>query len=75
MNDTASPTPDYLGYELYQDSPGHATVWANSGAGLLTPPRLRRRRLATSPVYGRVPAGQDVPWISYTDTVVATVNF
>ncbi|MFI5394784.1 MAG: spore coat U domain-containing protein [Candidatus Binatia bacterium] len=74
MNDTASPTPDYLGYELYQDS-GHATVWTNSGAGLLSPAAAPSKAARNFSVYGRVIAGQDVPQNSYTDTVVATVNF
>jgi spore coat protein U-like protein len=66
---------DYLSYEIYQES-GHATVWGNSGAALLTPPVAPDKNARTFPTYGRIPAGQDVPaGASYTDTVTATVNF
>ena len=73
MNDGGT---SYLTYELYKDS-GYSAVWGNSGGNLLTP--------ATNPaasnaavnitVYGRVAAAQNVIAGSYTDTVVATVNF
>ncbi|MBI1873416.1 MAG: spore coat protein U domain-containing protein [Acidobacteria bacterium] len=65
---------NYLNYELYQDS-GHATVWGNSGAGLLSPAAAPSKAARNFSVYGRVASNQDVPAGSYTDTVVATVNF
>lgn len=64
---------NYLTYQLYQDS-GRTTVW---GTGTdkndtgVAPSKAAR----AFTVYGRVPAGQDVPAESYSDTVVATVNF
>jgi spore coat protein U-like protein len=67
-------TTDYLNYALYQDS-GRATVWGNSGAGLLFPVAAPDKNPRTFTVYGRIPSAQDVPAGSYTDTVVATVNF
>jgi spore coat protein U-like protein len=67
-------TTDYLNYALYQDS-GRATVWGNSGAGLLSPVAAPDKNPRTFTVYGRIPSAQDVPAGSYTDTVVATVNF
>jgi spore coat protein U-like protein len=67
-------TTDYLNYVLYQDS-GRATVWGNSGAGLLSPVAAPDKNPRTFAVYGRIPSAQDVPAGSYTDTVVATVNF
>lgn len=67
-------TTDYLNYALYQDA-GRATVWGNSGAGLLSPVAAPDKNPRTFTVYGRIPSGQDVPAGSYTDTVVATVNF
>lgn len=74
MTDGAG-TPSYLSYELYQDAPG-GTVWGNSGASLVTPPTAPSKAPRSFTVYGRIPAGQDVPVAaSYSDTVVATVNF
>ena len=67
-------TTDYLNYALNQDS-GRATVWGNSGAGLLSPVAAPDKNPRTFTVYGRIPSAQDVPAGSYTDTVVATVNF
>ncbi len=71
MKDAAT---DYLNYALYQDA-GRATVWGNSGAGLLSPAAAPDKNPRTFTVYGRIPSAQDVPAGSYTDTVVATVNF
>jgi spore coat protein U-like protein len=65
---------NYLNYALYQDA-GHATVWGTAGAGLLTPVAAPSKAPRTFPVYGRIPAAQDLPAGTYTDTVVATVNF
>jgi len=67
-------TTNFLNYALYQDS-GHATLWGNSGAGLLSPVAAPSKAPRTFTVYGRIPAGQDLPAGTYTDTVVATVNF
>lgn len=65
---------NYLNYALYQDS-GHATVWGNSGTGLYSPGAAPSKAPRTFTVYGRIPAAQDLPAGTYTDTVVATVNF
>jgi len=65
---------DLLTYELYTDT-GRSTVWgsgAGAGQTIATAPNKNPR---TFTVYGRVPAGQDVGAASYTDTVVATINF
>ncbi len=70
----AGPNGNYLSYELYQDS-GRATVWTDSGSGLLTTPPAPNKNARDFTVYGRVPAGQDVEAGNYSDTVTATVNF
>ena len=70
---TAGPA-DYLSYELYQDTT-RATLWGNSGANLFTPPAAPSKSARTFPIYGRIPAAQGSTTGSYTDTVVATVNF
>lgn len=64
---------DYLTYELYQDS-GRTTVWGTGGSSF-TPPVAPSKAARLFPVYGRVPAGQDVRAGAYSDTVTATVNF
>jgi spore coat protein U-like protein len=61
---------DRLTYNLYEDS-GYTTVWNNVAQGL-KPGKVFPVNI---PVYGRVPAGQNVPPATYTDTVVATVFF
>jgi len=71
---TGGGSPSYANYEVYQDS-GHATVWGSSGAGLLSPSAAPSKAPRTFTVYGRVAAGQDIPPGSYSDSVVATVNF
>jgi spore coat protein U-like protein len=65
---------NYLSYELFQDS-GRTTVWSNAGAGLRSPGAAPSKAARNFTVYGRVASDQDVPAGSYSDTVVATVNF
>ena len=65
---------NFLTYELYQDS-NRSTVWGNSGAALYNSGTSPSKDARTFSVYGRVAGNQDVPAGSYTDTIVATVNF
>jgi spore coat protein U-like protein len=65
---------NYLTYELYKES-GHVTVWGASGGALLSTSAAPSKASRDFTVYGRVTAGQDATAGSYTDTVVATVNF
>lgn len=65
---------NFLNYGLFQDA-GRATVWGTSGAGLLSPVAAPSKAPRTFTVYGRIPAGQDLPAGTYNDTVTATVNF
>ena len=63
----------FLEYQLYTNA-GRTDVWGDDLGGLylgVAPSRDPR----TFNVYGRVPARQDATVGSYTDTVVATVNF
>ena len=73
-----------LQYNLFQppnNTPGTActfpgtTAWTTTGAGLLTlsSPTTKAARLYN--VCGTIPGGQDVAVDSYTDTVIATINF
>ncbi len=81
MKDSGS---NLMTYELYQPpsaTPGAAcsysspAVWGNSGAGLFTPAAAPDKNARTYNICGEVAAGQDLPFGSYTDTVLATVNF
>ncbi len=64
---------DFLDYELYSDT-SRSIVWtdlaganpvAGTGTGLDVP----------HIVYGRIPAGQEVPADSYSDTINVTIEF
>ena len=50
-------------------------VVGNSGANLYTRPVAPTKNARTFTIYGRIPAAQGSTIGSYTDTVVATVNF
>jgi spore coat protein U-like protein len=65
---------NYLTYELFQDS-GRTVSWTNAASGVLTPLAATSKASRDFTVYGRVAGNQDVPAGSYTDSVVATVNF
>lgn len=63
---------NYLSYALYQDA-ARTTVWGNTTA---TDVEITGSGAAqTNTIYGTIPAGQNVPAGSYSDTVIATVDF
>lgn len=64
----------FLTYELYKEE-SRITPWRNSGTGLLSLGTAPSKTARSFPVYARLPGGQDVPAGTYTDTIVATVNF
>jgi spore coat protein U-like protein len=77
----------FLAYELYQPSattpaatctfPG-STIWNASGSGIFSPSGVNNWGAAspkTFNVCGTVPRGQDAAADSYTDSVIATINF
>ena len=78
---------NHLTYELYHPSastpgapctfPG-TTVWGTSGGAIFTPSGVAGWGAASTKTFnvcGTVPNGQDVAADSYTDSVVATINF
>ena len=65
---------NFLTYELYKET-GRVTVWGAAGGALLSTSAAPSKAARDFTVYGRVTAGQDATAGSYTDTVVATVNF
>jgi spore coat protein U-like protein len=74
MASTTAGVTSYLNYALYQDA-GYNTVWGNVAGSWLTTTAATNKQARTYTVYGQIPGGQDEPAGSYTDTVVATVNF
>ena len=65
---------EYLTYELYKDT-ARATVWGDTADTALDVPAAPNRNPRNFTVYGRVAPAQDAAVGTYTDTVVATVNF
>lgn len=63
---------NFLSYALYSDT-GRTTTWGDTaGTGV---PHTGTGTLTALTVYGQIPAGQNVPATSYSDTVVATITF
>lgn len=78
---------NFLAYDLYHPSaatpdaictfPG-VTVWSTLGTGLFTPSGIAGWGALSAKIFnicGTIPKGQDVPAASYTDSVIATINF
>ncbi|HEY6844338.1 MAG TPA: spore coat U domain-containing protein [Thermoanaerobaculia bacterium] len=67
--------PDFLNYALYKDA-ARTQVWGTGLAGGATLTYNSASKAATNlTVYGTVPGGQDVTVGSYSDVVVATINY
>ena len=66
---------DFLGYALYKDS-ARTQVWGSGMAGGSTTSYFALTKGATAlTVYGAVPQAQDVSVGSYSDSIVATINY
>ncbi len=65
---------DTLGYNLYTSS-ARTTVWGDGSGATSTVIGTGSGVLQSLSVYGRVPASQNVPVGSYSDTVTATISF
>ncbi|MDF0544405.1 spore coat U domain-containing protein [Sphingobium sp. H39-3-25] len=66
-----------LQYNLYTNA-ARSQVWGNGTGGSVAVTNNFSALLAvdqTTPVYGRIPAGQNVPAGTYSDTIVVTVTF
>jgi len=75
---TTGGAPTTLAYQLYRDSAG-TSVWGDGSAGTVTVQGVEALVLLGSgrniPVYGRLPARQNVAPGVYADTVVVTVTY
>jgi spore coat protein U-like protein len=63
-------TDDYLSYEVFTDG-SYGTMWDNTTGKDVT----GTGAVLDTTVYGRIPAGQNVPAHAYSDTVIATITF
>lgn len=63
-----------LNYALYQEA-GRTTNWGNTPGTNTPAPTTAPIAASSLTVYGRVPAGQNVPAGNYTDTITVTVNY
>lgn len=70
----ASGTSAFLTYELYSDQ-GYSIVWTNTGSGMVDAGAAPDKNPRPFTVYGRIASGQDAAVGTYTDSVLATVNF
>jgi spore coat protein U-like protein len=67
---------NYLQYNLYKDA-AYAQVWGDGTGGTVTLANTNSGS-GTGPthtIYGRIPAGQDLPVGTYTDSIVITITF
>jgi spore coat protein U-like protein len=71
---TMTSGTNLLAYNLYLD-PTRLTVWGDGSAGTGTVSGTGTGATVGSPVYGRIPAGQNAYVGSYTDIVTVTVTF
>lgn len=76
MRRMSGPLGEFLTYDVYLDS-GHSNIWnsVNTVSATSTSKTVPLGGPAGVPGYGQVPAAQNVRPGSYTDTVVATVNY
>jgi spore coat protein U-like protein len=65
-----------LSYNLYLDAAA-TQIWGNGtgGSQRYGPIVPQNNRATNVTIFGRIPAGQDVTVGSYTDTIIATINF
>jgi len=70
------PPGAHLQYNLFLDA-GHATIWGDGTGvtGLYGPNAPADNATVMVPIFGSIPAGQDVPIGGYSDTITATINF
>ena len=66
--------PYTLSYNLFTD-PTRLTIWGDGSAGTGTFSGAGTGSIIGTPVYGRIPAGQNAYVGSYADSVTVTVTF
>ena len=64
-----------LNYNLYLD-PGGSQIWGDGTSGTQKfSATTSNNQTLNLPIFGRMPAGQDVSVGIYSDTIIATINF
>ena len=63
-----------LNYNLYTNA-ARTTIWGDATSGTSQYGPFTPIATGTRTIYGRIPISQDASAGSYTDTVVATINF
>lgn len=71
---TLTTVGSVLAYNLYLDST-RLTIWGDGTGGTGTFSGVGTGAKVDTPVYGRIPAGQNVAVGSYSDLITVTVNF
>jgi spore coat protein U-like protein len=71
---TMTNGPHVLAYNLYVD-PTHLTIWGDGTSGTVTVSGTGTGANAGTPVYGRIPAGQNASVGTYADLITVTVTF
>jgi spore coat protein U domain-containing protein, fimbrial subunit CupE1/2/3/6 len=62
-----------LNYNLFTDAT-YTLIWGDNTSGT-THVNIKPDPTGTVTIYGRIPSGSDVSAGSYSDTVIATINF
>ncbi|MBI3262255.1 MAG: spore coat protein U domain-containing protein [Acidobacteria bacterium] len=70
----ASDGANFIAYQLYKDG-GLTQPWGDSGTDVLNAGLSPSKRPRSFTVHGQVPAGQNVPSGTYSDTITVSVNF
>lgn len=63
-----------LSYNLYLDA-GGTQIWGDGTGGTKQFASISNNQTVVLTIFGRIPPGQDVSIGSYTDTIIATINF
>jgi spore coat protein U-like protein len=71
---TMTSGTNILGYNLFLD-PTRLTIWGDGSAGTGTASGVGTGTSTDTPVYGRIPAGQNVSVGNYSDVLTVTVTF
>lgn len=65
---------DTLSYNLYLDA-ANTQIWGDGTGGSQRYASISNNRALTLTIFGHVPPGQDVSVGTYSDTIIATINF